>query len=78
VHCAPSCYGGCWASSARVELPLRVESLDAAVDAGLLLGSIHHGGIHSGSRSLLMRQRRLSGGRGIGGVRAYPSKCRSH
>jgi hypothetical protein len=78
VHCARSCYGGCWSSSARVELPLRVESLDATVDVGLFLGSIHHGGIHSGSRSLLMRQRRLSGGRGIGGVRAYASKCRSH
>jgi hypothetical protein len=73
MHCVPSCYGGCWSSSARVELPLRVESLDAAVDVGLLLRSIHHGGIHSGSPSLLMRQRRLSGGRGIGGVRAYAS-----
>ena len=51
MHCAPSCCGGCSSPSARFELPLRVQSLNAAVDVGLLLGSIHRGGIHSGSPS---------------------------
>ncbi len=54
MHCTPSCCSGCSSPSARGELPLRVSPLDAAVDVGCCWGSIHLGGIHSGSPSALI------------------------
>ena len=38
MRCAPSCCGGRSSPSARFELPLRIQSLNAAMDVGLLLG----------------------------------------